>query len=87
MITAIRTVHLKNGPWSSNGGYEYNLVLIAALLAIAEAGPGPFSFDAAAGHDSGSVLEAAGLLTLAAAGSIAAVEVGKRRAPALSPSS
>ena len=30
MITAIRTVHLKNGPWSTNGGYEYNLVLIAA---------------------------------------------------------
>src|SRR3954452_17714192 len=28
MLTAIRTVHLKNGPWAANGGYEYNLVLI-----------------------------------------------------------
>ncbi len=82
MITAVRTVHLKNGPWSSNGGYEYNLVLIAALLAIAEHGPGPVSLDAATGHDSGSVLEAAGLLALAAAGSFAVTEAGKRRAPA-----
>ena len=82
MITAIRTVHLKNGPWSSNGGYEYNLVLIAALLAIAESGPGPLSFDAAVGHDSGSALEALGLLVAGAVGSFAVTEAGKRRAPA-----
>ncbi len=35
MLTAIRRVHLKNGPWASKGGYEYNLVLIAAALALA----------------------------------------------------
>jgi putative oxidoreductase len=35
MITAIRRVHFKNGPWATNGGYEYNLVLIAAVLALA----------------------------------------------------
>src|SRR5438270_999598 len=29
MLTAINRVHLKNGPWVSNGGYEYNAVLIA----------------------------------------------------------
>ncbi|MDX6570035.1 MAG: putative oxidoreductase [Gaiellales bacterium] len=40
MITAIRTVHLKNGPWVSNGGYEYNLVLIVAVAALVETGPG-----------------------------------------------
>jgi putative oxidoreductase len=40
MLTAINRVHLKNGPWISNGGFEYNLVLIAALLALAEDGPG-----------------------------------------------
>lgn len=45
MLTAIRTVHLKNGPWSSNGGYEYNVVLIAAALALAESGPGEWSLD------------------------------------------
>src|ERR1700710_822238 len=45
MITAIRTVHLKHGPWASNGGYEYNLVLIAAVAALVEVGPGCLSVD------------------------------------------
>jgi putative oxidoreductase len=47
MLTAIDTVHAKNGPWATNGGYEYNVVLIAAALALAEVGPGPLSLDAA----------------------------------------
>ncbi len=49
MLTAIDRVHFKNGPWVTNGGYEYNLVLIAAALAIAESGPGPLSVDHALG--------------------------------------
>jgi putative oxidoreductase len=51
MATAIRTVHGKNGPWSTDGGYEYNLVLIAALLALAEQGPGDLSLDEAFGTE------------------------------------
>jgi putative oxidoreductase len=51
MITAIQKVHLKSGPWAANGGYEYNVVLIAAALAIAEVGPGPLSLDAARGKE------------------------------------
>jgi putative oxidoreductase len=81
MITAVRTVHWKNGVWVTEGGYEYNLVLIAALLALAEGGPGPLSLDGALGHGSGSLLEAAGMLALGAAGSYATVEAAKRRAP------
>jgi putative oxidoreductase len=71
MITAIRTVHLKNGPWASNGGYEYNAVLIAATLALAELGPGPLSLDAARGHErsgAGWALAAAGAGALGALG-------------------
>src|ERR1700752_2049087 len=49
MLTAIKRVHLPNGPWVSDGGYEYNLVLIAALLALAETGPGSPSLDSARG--------------------------------------
>jgi putative oxidoreductase len=45
MSTAIERVHFKNGPWVTKGGYEYNLVLIAAAAALAEAGPGEFSVD------------------------------------------
>jgi putative oxidoreductase len=51
MLTAIQRVHLKNGPWASDGGYEYNLVLIAAALALAETGPGEPSIDAALGSE------------------------------------
>jgi putative oxidoreductase len=38
MLTAIETVHAKNGPWLNKGGYEYNVVLIAAVLTLAEVG-------------------------------------------------
>ena len=46
MLTAIQKVHLANGPWTQNGGWEYNAVLIAVALGIADAGPGPLSLDA-----------------------------------------
>jgi putative oxidoreductase len=36
MITAIKTVHASKGPWLTNGGYEYNVVLMAAVLALTE---------------------------------------------------
>jgi putative oxidoreductase len=36
MVTAIRKAHAKNGPWVTNGGYEYNAVLLAAMLAVTE---------------------------------------------------
>ena len=45
MVTAIRKVHGKNGVWVTEGGYEYNLVMLAALLALVEDGPGPLSAD------------------------------------------
>jgi putative oxidoreductase len=36
MATAIRHVHAPKGPWVTDGGWEYNAVLIAAALAIVE---------------------------------------------------
>src|SRR3954451_14971386 len=36
MTSAIRHVHGSKGPWSTDGGWEYNAVLIAATLAIIE---------------------------------------------------
>ncbi len=51
MLTAIHRVHAKNGPWLANGGYEYNVVLIAAVLALADAGPGSLSLDEALGRE------------------------------------
>lgn len=49
MSTAIHRVHWKNGPWVSKGGYEYNVVLIAGALALADTGPGSLSLDAKLG--------------------------------------
>ncbi|CAN5868512.1 DoxX family protein [soil metagenome] len=38
MVFAILLVHLQNGFFAANGGYEYPLVMLAALVAIAMAG-------------------------------------------------
>ena len=51
MVTAIRKAHAQNGPWVTQGGYEYNLVLLASMVAITESGPGPLSVDAAVAPD------------------------------------
>jgi putative oxidoreductase len=45
MTTAIRKVHRSKGPWVTQGGWEYNAVLIAALTALADHGPGAGSVD------------------------------------------
>jgi putative oxidoreductase len=47
MTTAIRKVHAPKGPWVTKGGWEYNAVLIAALTALADHGPGGLSADSA----------------------------------------
>jgi putative oxidoreductase len=86
MITAIHRVHLKNGPWNTDQGYEYNVVLIAATLALAETGPGSPSVDAALGREkSGSKWALLALLlgVLGAEGAHAAAEA----APAPEPES
>lgn len=49
MITAIGTVHFKNGYWVANGGYEFNTIYIAAGLLLAFAGFGDWSLDHAWG--------------------------------------
>ncbi|HEY6758860.1 MAG TPA: DoxX family protein [Baekduia sp.] len=46
MITAIRKVHAPHGPWVTENGYEYNLVLIAAMASLVDHGPGQPSVDA-----------------------------------------
>ncbi|SRR6266700_2558576 len=50
MAVAILTVHLKKGFWVSNGGYEYNLTIIAAVIALASTGPGAYTIEALLGR-------------------------------------
>jgi putative oxidoreductase len=71
MLTAINRVHLKNGPWMSNQGYEYNLVLICAAAWLAEAGPGPISLDHLFGTERCGPAWAIGALAMGGAGALA----------------
>jgi putative oxidoreductase len=88
MLTAIQRVHLPKGPWVADGGYEYNLVLIAALLALAETGPGSPSVDEARGSTltgSKAVLLAAILGTIGAVGAHYVAENAPAPEPAPEP--
>jgi putative oxidoreductase len=49
MLIAIVKVHGKNGVWSQNNGYEYNLVLLVLVVALALLGPGRLSLAALLG--------------------------------------
>lgn len=49
MVVAVGAVHWRNGFWSTNGGFEYNLLIWAVAVAVAASGPGRFSLDAAFG--------------------------------------
>jgi len=51
MLNAIGTVHWRKGFFVMQGGYEFNLTLLAVALAVATTGPGRFSIDRAVGWD------------------------------------
>jgi putative oxidoreductase len=75
MTNAIRHVHGKNGPWIQEGGFEHPAVVLAALAALAESGPGPLSLDTKLGTE----IKGPVAMTLAVgAGAAAAVFVAKR---------
>jgi putative oxidoreductase len=82
MSTAIRTVHQPNGPWVSDNGWEYPAVVIAAVLAIAELGPGPVSLDAALGAERKGVGWALAALIAGVGGSAVLLRDWERPAPA-----
>jgi putative oxidoreductase len=80
MLTAIRKVHLPNGPWNTQGGYEYNVALIAAALAIVDCGPGAPSVDRALGIEAKGNWWTLASLAAGAAGSTLVIEAGRRAA-------
>jgi putative oxidoreductase len=78
MTVAIDKVHKDNGVWVVNNGYEYNLVMLAAVFAIASAGPGSWSLDERLGI--GRSGAGAGLAELAGGvlGGAAAIRLGSQ---------
>jgi putative oxidoreductase len=80
MLVAV-TVHIKNGFFAQNGGYEYAIVLGVAALSVAFSGPGPLSLDALFGnHLSGTFWGIAALLVGVLGGAFSLIQ--RRRTPA-----
>lgn len=55
MLVAIFSVHISNGLFAADGGYEYALTLMVALLALAIQGGGAMSMDKALSEKLGRV--------------------------------
>jgi putative oxidoreductase len=83
MTTAIKKVHLANGPWAANGGWEYNAVLIGAVTALAEAGPGELSLDRALGIERRGPQWALASLAVGVGSAVLAMAAGRRGTPGL----
>jgi putative oxidoreductase len=85
MTVAVGTIHYSKGFFMQNGGFEYNLVLAAAALCLAFAGPGALSLDHAFGIAwAGGSWGTSALIVGLAAGGIALLlrNPGTARAPA-----
>ncbi|MGD9735388.1 MAG: DoxX family protein [Solirubrobacterales bacterium] len=80
MLTAIRKVHLQKGFFNTEGGYEFNLSLIAALLILVDGGPGSPSLDSALDLDDTGPGWALAALAAGAAASAAAIAAGAKAA-------
>ncbi|HEY1565199.1 MAG TPA: DoxX family protein [Gaiellaceae bacterium] len=77
MTNAIRHVHRANGLWVTDGGVEYPVVILAALAAIADGGPGRFSLDEALGMRLRGPIVAAIAMGAGAAGAVYVAEHGQ----------
>jgi putative oxidoreductase len=84
MVTAIATVHWKAGFWSANGGYEFNLLIIASAVAVTMTGPGRYSLDHALELTDDYIGVVWGLGVLAAGIVIAGINLALRDNPAAS---
>lgn len=84
MVAAIATMHWEKGFFNTSGGYEFNLTLIAASVALAMTGAGAYSLDNAFGLGFGGA--AWGLAALALGGLGAALTLAMRK-PVAAPAS
>jgi putative oxidoreductase len=77
MVTAMLTVHAGKGLWATEGGVEYNLVLIAAAFAVTAIGAGDWSLDHALGLHLAGVGWAVAELAVALAGGLMTIAIGR----------
>ncbi len=77
MTAAVITAHLPKGLWATDGGYEYNLVLVSVAFALAAIGAGSWSVDHALGLSLHGVLWGVGALVVGVLGGAGAVLSGR----------
>jgi putative oxidoreductase len=77
MTAAVMTIHLPNGVWVSENGFEYNLVLGAVAFALVAIGPGSWSLDDVFGIDLAGVGWAFAALAAGLLGGMGAVLSGR----------
>ena len=77
MTTAVITVHARNGIWNTNQGYEFNVVLSAAVFALAGIGAGAWSLDNAFGFDLHGAIWAVAALAVGIIGGVGSVILGR----------
>lgn len=84
MINATAVAHWSNGFWAHKGGWEYNLLIYAAVIAIVATGPGAISIDAVLGltASTSGLGWAVGVLVVSAVLSAGALTLGRKPAPA-----
>jgi putative oxidoreductase len=78
MTNAIRHVHAKNGPWVTEGGVEYPVVVLAALAALADGGPGRVSLDEKLGTTLRGPVVTSIAMGVGAAGAVYVAERGQQ---------
>ena len=77
MAVAIATVHWSKGVWTTEGGYEYNAVLMAVAFAVTAVGPGNWSLDHQFGFDIQGAGWAIGALVVGIVGGLGMMAAGK----------
>src|SRR4051794_12937619 len=80
MFVAIATVHWTKGVWVTEGGYEYNAVLIAVAFAVTAVGPGNWSLDHAFGLDLNGTAWALAALGAGILGGVTMLALGRTTA-------
>lgn len=82
MTGAIAKVHLENGFWASESGFEYNLHILAATFAVAGGGGGALTLDGLRGKKRKGLHWALLQLALGAGAAAGALALAERRVAA-----
>jgi putative oxidoreductase len=85
MLVAILAVHMTQGFWNANSGYEFPLVVLASMVGISLTGPGRLALDSLLGVSPPEPLTWAVTAIVVLLGSLAVILASRVRRSAPSP--